>query len=306
MRAITYKKHGSPEVLQLKEVDKPIPKDNEILIKVYASTVNTSDCVRRSMGFIKLKETISGSEFAGEVEAVGKNIELFKKGDQVFGHCGFGANADYISIPEDGVLSIKPANITYKEAAVVPFGALTALFFLRKAKIKKRQSVLIYGASGGVGTFAVQLAKYFGTEVSGVCSTQNLEMVSSIGADKVIDYTKEDYTKNGKAYDLIFDTIGKTSFLENKGSLKENGIYLTTKVGLQELVQMLWTSVTGDKKVIMAISKEKTEDLAFLKKLIEDGKIRPVIDRSYPIEETSDAHAYVEKGHKKGNVVITT
>lgn len=318
MKAIVYTKFGSPDVLKLKEVAKPSPKDNEVLIRIVATTVAAEDPGMRAHpglnGFLKPQKPILGFYLAGEIEAVGKNVKRFMKGDQVYGNTGLallGTYAEYISMPEAGALAIKPANITYEEAAALPNGALTALPFLRdKGKIQSGQKVLINGASGAVGTIAVQLAKYFGATVTGVCSTTNLEMVKSLGADKVIDYTQEDFTKNGQTYDIIFDTVGKLSFSHCKSSLTENGIYLTTVPSPETLLQMLWTSITGGRKVRIAAtglrsSNEKTKELIFLNGLIETGKIKAIIDRSYPLEQTAEAHKYVEAGHKKGNVVIT-
>jgi len=329
MKAIVYTKYGPPDVLQLKEVEKPTPKDNEILIRVYATPVNYGDITTRNFrkisprkftmplplwlpvrimfGFRKPRKKILGSEFCGEIEAIGKDVKLFRKGDQVFAYRGMsmGANAEYICMPEDGMVAIKPANMTYEEAAAVPYGGIMALSILRKVNIQSGQKVLINGASGGIGSLAVQLAKYFGAEVTGVCSTPRLEYVKSLGANKVIDYTKEDFTKSGERYDLIFDILGKSSFSRCKSSLTQNGRYLLASFGMRHLVQMLRTSIIGSKKVICALASEKSEDLIFLKELVEAGKIKSVIDRCYPLEQTAEAHRYVEKGQKTGNVVIT-
>ncbi|MCH8080727.1 MAG: NAD(P)-dependent alcohol dehydrogenase [Proteobacteria bacterium] len=320
MKAIVCTKYGPPEVLELREVEKPTPKDNEVLIRIHAATVTSGDVRIRSFtfppwfwlplrimyGLRKPRKKIPGNELAGEIELVGKDVKLFKKGDQVFGVTSGilsgGTNAEYKCLSEDGLVAIKPANITYEEAAAIPIGGATALHFLRKGDIQNGQKVLIYGASGSVGTFSVQLAKYFGAEVTGLCSTTNLNLVKSLGADKVIDYTKEDFTKNGETYDIIFDTVIKTSFSRCKSSLKQRGVYLTLD---WPLLQILWTSMTSSKKLIWGIPPERVEDANFLKELVEAGKLRSVIDRRYPLEQTAEAHSYVDKGHKKGNVVIT-
>lgn len=317
MKAIVFTKYGSPDVLQFKEVVKPAPKDNQVLIKIYVTTVTSGDCrmrkadpfaVRFFNGLTRPKKvTILGNELAGEIEAVGKDVKLFKKGDQVFGQAGMslGTNAGYICLPEDGALAIKPVNLTYEEAASIPFGGSTALHFLRKGNIKSSQKVLIYGASGSVGTAAVQLAKYFGAEVTGVCSTANVELVRSLGAGKVIDYTKDDFTKNGQTYDIIFDTTGKSPFSGCVKTLKQKGIYLrSVHMTVPSIVRGLWTSMTSSKKVIGGVATERKENLDFLKELIEDKKLKPVIDRIYSFDQIAEAHKYVDKGHKKGNVSI--
>jgi NADPH:quinone reductase-like Zn-dependent oxidoreductase len=329
MKAVVYTEYGPPEVLQLQEVEKPSPKDDEVLIRIYATAVTSGDYTIRSLdasmrimgllfgfnfGLIRPKNPMLGYDLAGEVEAVGIDVKRFKVGDQVFGSAGArrGAYAEYICLPEEsedeegGLLALKPANMTYEEAAAVPHGALSALVFLRdKGNIQSGQEVLIYGASGGVGTYAVQLAKCFGAEVTGVCSTTNLELVKSLGADKVIDYTKEDFTKDGKTYDLIYETVGKSSFSRNLCSLKEDGIYLAGSAGLLQTFQIAWTSMRGSKKIVVGPGFGSKEDLIFLKELIEAGKIKPVIDRRYPLEQIEEAHRYADTGHKKGNVVIS-
>lgn len=321
MKAVVCTKYGPPDVLELREVEKPTPGDNEVLVKIFATTVTSGDMRMRSfkvpplfwlpfrmfLGLRGPRKAIMGSDLAGEIESAGKDVTVFKKGDQVFGTTGgFGANAEYVCLSEDAVLTTKPSNMTYEEAAPVFFGGHTALHFLRKGDIQSGQKVLIYGASGAIGTFAVQLARYFGAEVTGVCSTPNLELVKSLGADKVIDYTKEDFTKNGETYDVIFDTVGKSPFSGCVRSLKENGRYLrAVHLTLSTIVRGLWINLTSSKKVIGGVATEHKEDLIFLKELVEAGKIKPVIDRTYPLEQTAKAHRYVETGHKKGNVVIT-
>jgi len=329
MRAVIWTKYGPPDVLQLQEVEKPAPKDNEVLIRIYATTVTAGDCEQRSLtlpiwqalpmrayvGFRRpARITILGMELAGEIAAVGKDAKRFKPGDQVFaatGFVGMGACAEYMCLPEEpeeGALVIKPANMTYEEAAAVPVGGLEALHFLRQGNIQSGQKVLINGAGGTIGLFAVQLAKYFGAEVTGVDSTRKLDMLRSIGADQVIDYTQEDFTKIGQSYDFILDVVSMSSFSGSIRSLKQNGRYLIANPGLSQMVRGRWTSMisrqTG-KKVIFGAAYPKSEDLIFLKELIEAGKIESVIDRCYPLEQIPEAHRYVETGHKKGNVVIT-
>ncbi len=315
MKAIVYTQYGSPEVLQLKEVEKPLPKENEILIKIKATAVNSGDlrlrkadpfAVRFFFGLTKPKKNILGGVLSGEVEATGTAVKLFKVGDQVFGSTGmsFGAYADYKCLPESAVLTLKPDNITHEEAAVIPFGGITALFFIKKANIQSGQRVLINGASGAVGTAAIQLAKYYGAHVTGVCSTTNIDLVKSLGADAFVDYTKEDFTKNGETYDVIFDTVDKISFADSLRSLNKKGILILGASGLSGMLQGVWTSITSSKKVITGMISEKVEDINFLKGLIENCKMKAVIDRSYLLAQMTEAHTYVEKGHKKGNVAI--
>jgi NADPH:quinone reductase-like Zn-dependent oxidoreductase len=322
MKAIVCTKYGPPEVLQLQEVEKPAPKDNEVLIRIHATTVRSGDCRIRSsthplwywlparimFGIRKPRINIPGDELAGEIESVGKDVTRFRNGDQVFGNIwviSFGAaNAEYRCLPEAWV-EIKPSNMTYEQAASVPVGGLTALHFLKKGDIQSGQKVLINGASGSVGTYAVQLARYFGAEVTGVCSNTNIEMVKSLGANMVIDYTKEDFTKNGQTYDVIFDTARVTSYSKVKSSLEHNGRYLLAVFGMREVFQMLGNLIRGGKKVQCGMGSISKENLVFLRELIEAGKLKAVIDRRYPLEEMAEAHRYVETGRKVGNVVIT-
>ncbi|MED4694752.1 NAD(P)-dependent alcohol dehydrogenase [Peribacillus frigoritolerans] len=321
MKAIVYTKYGPPDVLHLKEVEKPDPKENEILIKVKAATVTMGDIRSRSftvplsvwlpariiMGLRRPKKTILGLELSGEVESVGKDVKLFKAGDQIFAasQVGYGAYAEYKCLREDGPVSIKPNNISFEEAAAIPIGARTALFYLRKANVQSGQKVLVYGASGSVGSYAVQIAKYFGAKVTGVCSTANVELVKSLGADKVIDYTSEDFSRDDGTYDVIFEAVNKSRFSACMKSLKKDGTYLNVTVPVPG-VRMLWTKLTTGKKLILSQNSPETpEALNFLKELVEAGKLKVIIDRCYTFEELVQAHRYVEKGHKKGNVVIT-
>ncbi|MFN8597826.1 MAG: NAD(P)-dependent alcohol dehydrogenase [Anaerolineae bacterium] len=321
MKAIVATQYGAPEVLQLQEVEKPAPKDQEVLIKVHATTVNVGDCRMRSfdvpplfwlparltLGFNRPKNPVYGMELAGEVEAVGKHVERFEPGDQVFASTlnnNFGAHAAYKCLPEDAAIAPKPNTMTYEEAATLALSANTALFFLEAANIQPGQKVLINGASGSVGTFAVQLAKYYGAEVIGVCSARNIALVKSLGADRVIDYTQEDFTRNGETYDVIFDAAGTTKYAQCKDALKANGYYLHTVI-VNAGLQGLWHVVTKDKHVVGGTAAPRTEALVFLKELVEQGRLKSVIDRCYPLEHIVDAYRYVETGHKTGNVVIT-
>lgn len=317
MKAIIYENYGPPEVLQLKEIEKPFPKDNEILIRVHATAVNSGDirmrkadpfAVRFMLGLLRPRKKIPGVVFAGVIEATGKSVTKFKTGDAVYGSSfmRFSTYAEYICLPENGIVAIKPASLTYAEAAVIPFGGNTALHFLRQGKIEAGQNVLIYGASGATGTAAVQIAKYFGASVTAVCSTGNTALVKSLGADNVIDYTKEDFSKTAAQYDIVFDTVGYSPFSGSIRSLKKNGYYLRlVHMSPGAILRGIWTSMTSTKKVIGGVAGGSAEDLVFLNKLIEAGKLKPVIDKTYPLEQIVEAHTYVEAGHKKGNVVIT-
>ncbi|MHA2045647.1 MAG: NAD(P)-dependent alcohol dehydrogenase [Candidatus Thorarchaeota archaeon] len=321
MKAIVFEKFGSPEVLQVKDIEKPTPRDDEVLIKVHATTVTRFDCWNRSatappgfgllmrlaIGIRKPKQPILGTELAGEIEKVGKDVTLFKPGDQVFGYLGMslGGYVEYKCLPENAVMAIKPANATFEQAAAVQQGALTALYFLRKVNIQSGQKILIFGASGGVGHFSVQLAKYFGAEVHGICSTSKLEFVKSMGADKVIDYTTEEFDESGEKYDIIFDTFAKSPFSRCVESLEEEGIYLFATSGLPRMFRSFLLNRRGSKKSVSGLLEETTEDLIFLRELIEAGKLKVVIDRTYPLEQAAEAHRYVESGKKKGNVIIT-
>jgi len=322
MKAIVHTKYGPPDELQLKEVEKPVPGDNEVLVKIHATTVTTTDCNARNFtfvpksfmffarlmfGFKKPRIQILGIDLAGEIETVGKNVKLFKAGDQVFGSPGtkFGGHAEYCCVAENGALAIKPANLSWEESASLSLAGNTALYFIRDlAKIQPGQTILIHGASGAIGTYAVQLAKYFGAVVTGVCSASNAEMVKSLGADKVIDYTTEDFTKSLMRYDFVFSVVGKTTFSQCMGILKPKGIYLENMMETTDFLKVLRTSIAGGKKIKGGVSTETAQKLNFLKELIVSGKLVPVIDRVYPLERTAEAFQYVEQGHKKGNVII--
>jgi NADPH:quinone reductase-like Zn-dependent oxidoreductase len=316
MRAVVHDRYGPPEVLRLEEVARPVPKDDEILVKIHATTVNRTDCGMRSAspfivrfftGLRRPKRRILGMELAGEVEAVGPAVTEFEVGDQVFGVKGSGAHAEFVCMRESAPLAHKPTGMTFEEAAAVCDGASLALAALRKADLLKGRKILVYGASGSVGTAAVQLARYFGANVTAVCSTKNLELMRSLGADEVVDYTQEDFTKNGKWYDVIFDAVGKHSFRRCRRSLSPGGVYIETDLGFLWHVPLLvlLTRRFGDRKVKIGITRYSKEDVLFLKELIEAGKYRAVIDRSYPLDEVVEATRYVETGQKTGNVVLT-
>ncbi|HDQ72363.1 MAG TPA: NAD(P)-dependent alcohol dehydrogenase [Chloroflexi bacterium] len=327
MKAIVFTEYGPPDVLHLKDIPKPTPKENEILVRVYATPINYGDLTARnfassqfnmpalfylparlSFGWNKPKTNVLGSELAGQVEAIGQAVTKFRPGDQVFAYVGMKmrANAEYLCIPETGMVALKPANLTYAEAATLPYGAIMASSLLRKVDLQPGQKVLINGASGGIGSMAVQLAKHMGAEVTGVCGTARLDFVRSLGADRVIDYTQENFTQNGETYDLIFDILGKGSFARLRHSLTPNGIYLLASYKMKAVLQMLWTAVTRSRqKVICAFAEEKVKDLVFIKELAEAGQIKTIIDRCFPLEQAAEAHRYVESGNKMGPVVIT-
>ena len=322
MKAIVYEEYGPPEVLKLREVEKPTPGDNEVLIRIGAVTVNMGDCelrrpeipntiwflIRLFFGLRKPRKRILGGYFAGTIEAVGKDVEQLQVGDEVFAATGarFGGDAEYISLPGTYTIAAKPANMTWEEAAAVPLGGLNALHYLREAKVLRGERVLINGAGGSFGTFAVQLAKLMGAEVTGVDSTEKLDLLRGLGADHVIDYTREDFTENGETYDVIFNVVVRSSYSRAMRSLNKGGRYLLTNpAGIFQMLRAPWTSWTSDKKVITRFAPETVEDLVHLRELIEAGKLRSVIDRSYPLEQAAEAHRYVETDRKKGNVVLT-
>lgn len=330
MKAIVYTEYGGPDVLHLQEVEKPSPKSNEVLVRIHAVSVNYGDIIARNFknlpagefnmlslfrvmarfgfGFSKPRRGILGNTFAGVVETAGSDVKQFRSGDQVFGYTGenMGTYAEYLCIPEDGIIAPKPSHMTFDEASAVPYGATMALCLLRKVNIQKGQRVIVIGASGAIGSAAVQLAgNYFGAEVTGVCSAQGLEYVKGLGAVRVTNYKKEDFTKNGESYDLIIDILGKGSFSKYSGSLRQNGIYMPVSFKTTKLIQMILTSVRGGKKVICALATPKQQDLVFIRELFEERKLKPVIDQSFPLEKAAEAHRYVEAGNKKGNVVLT-
>ena len=316
MKALIYNRYGPPEVMQVTEIEKPLPRDNEILIKVYATTVTSGDArmrradpflVRFFNGFFKPKNRILGSEFSGKVEAINKNVNKYKKGDLVFGgtDLDLGASAEYITLPETGTIALKPENISFEESAAVSFGGNTALHFLKKANIQSGQKILIYGASGSIGTAAVQLAKQFGALVTAVCSSQNSDLVTSLGADKVLDYTAEDFSLSSDSYDIIFETVGKSPFLDCVKSLTRNGIFLrAVHMAPISILLGLWTTLTSNKKIVAGVAKETQENIDYLKELLKTRKFKVVIDKSFSFEHIVEAHRYVDTGHKKGNVVI--
>jgi NADPH:quinone reductase-like Zn-dependent oxidoreductase len=316
VRAVVHDRYGPPDVLRLEEVERPVPEDDQVLVKIQATTVTRTDTGLRSAeyfisrfftGLLRPKRKILGTELAGKVEAVGAAVTEFEVGDRVFGVAGAGAHAEYVCVRESGPLTHMPAGLSFEEAAAICDGASLALACLRKAGLRARQRILVYGASGSVGTAGVQLAKHFGTHVTAVCNTKNVELVRSLGPDEVIDYQQEDFTKNGKAYDVVFDAVGKHSFRRSRRSLNPNGVYVDTDLGFMWHVPLLalLTKRIGAKKVALGITRYSKDDVLLLKELVEAGKYRPVIDRSYPLEQVVEASRYVETGQKTGNVVLT-
>jgi NADPH:quinone reductase-like Zn-dependent oxidoreductase len=329
MKAVVFTEYGSPDVLKLTEVPKPTPRENELLVRVHAAAVNYGDLTARrfahltssefnmpallflparmTFGWNKPKINILGSELAGEVEAVGSQVTKFKPGDSVFAYVGMkmGANAEYICLPENGSVALKPANLAHDEAATLPYGAMMAVSLLQKAGLQFGQRILINGASGGIGGMAVQLAKYYGAEVTGVCGTRRMDYVRSIGADQVIDYTQHDFTRNGETYDIILDILGRTSFAQCKQSLTPDGVLLFASFKGRALLDMLQTTLLSRQKVICALADEKVDSLLLVKDLVEAGQIKALVDRRFPLEQTAEAHRYLEAGHRQGNVVIT-
>lgn len=315
MKAAVYVQYGAPDVLQVKEMEKPMPKDKEVLVRVRATAVNSGDvrlrkadpfAVRFIFGLMKPEVNILGAVFSGEVESVGIGVKQFKPGDTVFGHTDmrFGSYAEYLCVPEEGSIVPKPASLSHTEAAAIPFGGLAALHFIKNAEVKPGQKVLVVGASGAVGSAAVQLAKSQGAHVTGVCSTANMDLVRSIGADHVIDYTVEDFTRNGETYDVIFDTVRAISVSRSRSSLNKNGIMILSAAGVSEMLQGLWISLKSSVRVLTGVIRHTTADIDYLRNLIETGKYKPVVDKTYALDQIAEAHAYVERGHKKGNVAI--
>lgn len=321
MKAIVCERYGPPDVLQLREVARPVPKDDEVLVRIRATTVTSADCRVRSLnvpvgfglmsrlvfGITRPRQPILGSELAGEVEVVGRDVRKFKVGDPVFamGGMSMGCHAEYKCLPESGALALIPPNLSFEEAAALPFGGTTALDFLRRGELRKGERILINGASGAVGTAAVQLARYFGAEVTAVCSAANRALVLSLGAFRIIDYTREDFTRNGERYDVIIDTVGTAPYSRSKASLKEDGRLLLVLAGLPDMLPIPWVAMTSRRKIVAGPATERAEDLQFLADLAQAGHFRPVIDRHYPFEQMAEAHRYVDTGRKKGSVVVT-
>jgi len=321
MKAFIYRRYGGPDVVELAEVPKPEPRANEVLVKILATTVTSGDwrvrtlhvptglglVARLAIGFTRPRQPIMGSEMAGTIEAVGKDVTRFRVGDEVFGFPGgaMGCHAQYRVMPEDGRIARKPANLSFEEAASLPFGASTSLHYLRKARIKAGDTVLVIGASGGVGSAMVQLAKHFGAHVTGVTSTANLALVASLGADRVIDYTREDFTARGETYDIVVDTVGKTPFARSRPVLKEKGRLLAVAAGMPEMLASVWAPLTGSRRVIAGPAEERAGDIPEIAALAEAGALKPVIDRRYRFAQMPEAHAYVETGRKRGSVVVS-